>query len=685
MRFSLLTLGALVASVFAAPSAPHVRHEKRNFLPPGWQKHDRMPGHQVLPMRIALSQSNLEKADDFLMDVSHPDSPNFGKHWTAKQVAETFAPSQESVDAVTAWLENSGVAPERIGKSQSMGWLTFDATVVEAENLLKTKFYMHKHSQTGKPHVGCSEYSVPDYVQPHVDFITPTVHFDTKIPQANILPKRQFDETKLQERAPQPIPQAASSTAAAGVPVRSKAAVNVIHSPTNGFLPKQGPQIDIQSIITELQNCNQFIVPDCLRALYRFPPNFAANPKNSYGYVRLLYQAVAFTDFLASIVEYTPQAFLQRDLDLFFANFSRNQAQRTPTTDLIDGATVQTSQQSFGFNGESDLDLQYAMALVNPQPVTLYQVGDIVEGASFNNFLDAIDGSYCSFEGGDDPTQDAVYPDVLPNGYTGPENCGGFAATKVISTSYGYNEADLTAVYEQRQCNEYMKLGLQGTTFVFSSGDNGVAGNSGQCISANGTYNDGTSGRFNPAFPSTCPYVTAVGATQIVPGASVTQPEEACETVIFSGGGFSNVFPLPSYQSDAVKSWFANYPPPYTSAQFNNSQQTRGYPDISANGANYVVAVDGAFSLVYGTSASTPVVGAILTLINEARFAVGKGPIGFINPTLYANPEALNDITSGGNQGCGTPGFTSVQGWDPVTGLGTPNFPKLVARFLSLP
>lgn len=467
----------------------------------------------------------------------------------------------------------------------------------------------------------------------------------------------------LEKRAPPTL-----STAAAGVPVQTKAAVKEITSPNNGFHPKKGTDLNIQNIITELQNCNQFIVPDCLRALYLFPPNFAANPQNSYG-----------------IVEYTPEAYLQGDLNLFFSNYSTAQKQKTPTTDLIDGATVQTTQQSFQYNGESDLDLEYAMTLVNPQPVTLYQVGDLIEGASFNNFLDAIDGSYCTYEGGDDRTQDAVYPDPNPGGYTGPENCGGFGATKVISTSYGYNEADLTAAYEMRQCNEYMKLGLQGTTVLYSSGDFGVAGNGGQCIAPNGSYNDGTSGRFNPSFPSTCPYVTAVGATQIKPGASVTTPEEACETVIFSGGGFSNVFPLPSYQSATVQGFFANHPPPYTAAQYNNSQQTRGYPDISANGANYVVAIDGTFSLVYGTSASSPVVGSILTLVNEARLTIGKSSIGFINPTLYANPGILNDITSGGNQGCGTPGFTATTGWDPVTGLGTPNFPKLVAKFVSLP
>ena len=284
MLSSLWILGALVANVIAAPSAPHVQHEKRDFLPPGWERHEKIASHEVLPMRIALSQSNLDKADEYLMDVSHPESPNFGKHWSAKKVAETFAPSQESFDAVTVWLKNSGIAPERIKKSQSMGWLTLDVTVAEAENLLKTEYYLHRHSLTGKPHVGCSDYSIPDYVQPHVDFITPTVHFDTKIPQAKPLPKQAFDESKLQKRAPEPAPApAVSSTAAAGVPVQSHAAVNVIHSPTNGFLPKKGADINIQNIITELENCNQFIVPDCLRALYLFPPNVAANSKNSYG------------------------------------------------------------------------------------------------------------------------------------------------------------------------------------------------------------------------------------------------------------------------------------------------------------------------------------------------------------------------------------------------------------------
>ena len=122
-----------------------------------------------------------------------------------------------------------------------------------------------------------------------------------------------------------------------------------------------------------------------------------------------------------------------------------------PIFDSIDGGVLQTAVESFDYNGESDLDLEYAMTLVYPQNVTLYQVGDLVEGASFNNFLDAIDGSYCTYDGGDDPLYDAIYPDNSTGGYKKSENCGGFAAAKVISTSYSYNEADLTPAYEQRQ------------------------------------------------------------------------------------------------------------------------------------------------------------------------------------------------------------------------------------------
>lgn len=85
---------------------------------------------------------------------------------------------------------------------------------------------------------------------------------------------------------------------------------------------------------------------------------------------------------------------------MFQEQFSTKAAGSTrgaPAVDLIDGASVQTIEQSFDLNGESGLDLEYSMALVYPQTATLFQVGDLVESGSFNTFLDAIDGKIFFF------------------------------------------------------------------------------------------------------------------------------------------------------------------------------------------------------------------------------------------------------------------------------------------------
>jgi tripeptidyl-peptidase-1 len=71
-------------------------------------------------------------------------------------------------------------------------------------------------------------------------------------------------------------------------------------------------------------------------------------------------------------VEYTPQSYLQTDLNMFFANYSSPLVGKSPNLNPIDGGTLQTTDESFAFNGESDLDLEYAMTLVYPQQVRFY-------------------------------------------------------------------------------------------------------------------------------------------------------------------------------------------------------------------------------------------------------------------------------------------------------------------------
>ena len=549
----------------------------------------------------------------------------------------------------------------RVKISQGNTWITFNATAFEAENLLKTEYHLYEH-ETGHKHVACEEYYIPGHLTEHVDFVTPTVHFDRRIGG----PRAQVKEDSDLPAALQVLNRLASSKQKRD---GGLGGVGKMGSPEDASNPKQGA--DVKNALMTLANCDTMITPACLQALYNFSPGSKSATNNTMG-----------------VVEYTPQAFLQSDLNMWFSEFQPAQANMVPIVDLIDGAVVQETNQSFAFNGESALDLEFAMALINPQQVTVYQVGDLVEGGSFNNFLDAIDASYCTAEGGDstDPNVDGQYPDPKDGGFKGELQCGRFESTKVISTSYSENEADLGVKYQMRQCNEYMKLGLAGVSVLYSSGDFGVAGNGGQCIDAvTGAYNNGSSGIFNPSFPGTCPYVTSVGATQVLNGSTVHSPESASGKVIFSGGGFSNVFAMPDYQKTAMASYFAASPPAYGADRFNNSQTVRGYPDVSANGVNYVTAVNGKFSLAFGTSASCPTFASMLNLVNEERIAAGKSSVGFVNTALYANAGVMNDITSGTNPGCGTKGFEAVAGWDPVTGLGTPNYPAMLKMFMGLP
>ncbi|KAH9174179.1 hypothetical protein EDB89DRAFT_1849193, partial [Lactarius sanguifluus] len=72
-------------------------------------------------------------------------------------------------------------------------------------------------------------------------------------------------------------------------------------------------------------------------------------------------------------------------------------------------------------------------------------------------------------------------------------------------------------------------------------------------------------------------------------------------------------------------------------------------------------------------------VSGIISLLNDYRLSQGKRPLGFLNPWLYdGGLNGLNDIISGSNLGCNTNGFSAIVGWDPVTGLGTPDFLRLM-------
>lgn len=244
----------------------------------------------------------------------------------------------------------------------------------------------------------------------------------------------------------------------------------------------------------------------------------------------------------------------------------------------------------------------------------------------------------------------------------------------IQSVSYGNDEIQQTSGAYMESVNvQFQKLGAMGISILFAAGDQGVVGRSGKT----------SDGKYHPDFPAASPYVTAVGGTDLLTK-SVIGTEKAWSD---GGGGFSDEFAAPDYQKDAVSAYLtkldaAGKSPPATA--FNKAG--RGYPDIAALAGTqnpYCVAADRSFVGVGGTSAACPVTAGMFARINAERSASGKPPMGFLNPFLYQNPDAFNDVTHGSITGAtGVKGFAALEGWDAATGHGTPNFEKMLAAAL---
>ncbi|EIW57555.1 subtilisin-like protein [Trametes versicolor FP-101664 SS1] len=625
MLRTLVGLLASIATVAAAsPSlARRVLHERLDALPPRWSLHRRADPDVVLPLSIALRQGNIDNLDEHLLNLADPESPNYGQWWTPSQVVQAFQPSTETKEAVRAWLSADGIDLARVRMSKDHSYMLVNVSVAEAEQLLATKYYVYQH-EDGSEDIGCHHgYHLPEHVRDHVDLVTPTVHFEMiKLGAHGGKRKRSLSPAGKMRR------------------------------------PNGAPTHKTDESYLDAVDCDKAATIDCFRALYNFYPNLTETGKNSIG-----------------VVELADQTLNADDLTLFLQKFNPDAAGILPAFQPIDldSDTPDFNETDPDFISEPDLDFELVMGLISPQqPVQLFQVGG---SGSINFLLDAFDGGFCSFDGGDDPDIDGPL-DVT-------EDCGGTKPANVISVSFTGGE-DFPPFYMQRQCAEIGKLSMMGITFLFASGDNGVASNGDNlCLAANGTAVPGP-GAFLPNFPSTCPYVTAVGATQVDSGKSVHDPESA--TSLFgSGGGFSNVFPRPEFQKRQVAGYLKQLGNRVDPSLFNSSG--RGIPDVSANGLPTVAVIDANYTLTGGTSASTPIFAAILTAVNDARLAANKTPVGWINPAIYSHwfADAFHDITNGTNPGCGTDGFPALRGWDPVTGLGTPDFPTLVKRFLWLP
>jgi len=210
--------------------------------------------------------------------------------------------------------------------------------------------------------------------------------------------------------------------------------------------------------------------------------------------------------------------------------------------------------------------------------------------------------------------------------------------------------------------------------FFFAAGDSGAGG--GCSIS--------DENKFEPDYPASSPYVTAVGG---VHGGTAGKTPVGETVWTDGGGGFSNYSPRQSWQSTVVASYLSTDSKLPPSSRYNSSG--RAYPDISAQSVDFEVMRDGSEVAVDGTSCSSPTAGGIFALLNDLRLQNSMSPLGFANVLIYElaakYSDAFNDCTDGYNIGCTgsvTEGFYAAKGWDPASGNGSPNYSALAKYVL---
>ncbi|HYB01621.1 MAG TPA: S53 family peptidase [Ktedonobacteraceae bacterium] len=250
----------------------------------------------------------------------------------------------------------------------------------------------------------------------------------------------------------------------------------------------------------------------------------------------------------------------------------------------------------------------------------------------------------------------------------------------IISQSFGASEVTLNDSAGQQEIGQWdaffkQSTTQQGITFFASSGDNGAT----DYIDPNETQLSTTP---TTSFPPDDPWVTGTGGTTL----QRTKTDSSFTETVWnnsdgaSGGGLSDFFSTPSYQQSL----------PSPVQQVLNHR--RGVPDVAADAdpeTGLAVYSAGDWELGGGTSATAPFWAAIAAIANQ----MAGHSLGFLNPALYKLASSssytrdFHDITQGNNSvrvhHTLVPGYNAVPGWDPVTGLGSPDAENLIPDLIA--
>ncbi len=278
------------------------------------------------------------------------------------------------------------------------------------------------------------------------------------------------------------------------------------------------------------------------------------------------------------------------------------------------------------------------------------------------------DGEVC----GDIETVGGVAPGAQIAVYFGPNSERGFYDAlgtavhdttnnpTILSVSWGDSENSYATLTRELFDEALQVAAALGVTVCCSSGDLG-------------STNGATDGLQHVLFPASSPYALGCGGTNIVCSGDKIVQETAWDQIdassgthYQSGGGVSDLYPVPDWQNVAAAPVSAD-PDHHTG---------RGVPDVAGNAEGYQILVNGKYTVGGGTSAVAPLWAGLIARMNQA---LGIN-VGFLNPFLYREYKQLIQTTAIHQITQGTNGAYSAQaGWNACTGLGTPDGSKLAA------
>ncbi|EGC30880.1 hypothetical protein DICPUDRAFT_40793 [Dictyostelium purpureum] len=647
---------------------------------------------ETIQFKILLKQKNLNILEDKFWDISSPKSENYGKFLNEKEIDSIIAPNEEDIQDVLNWLVDNEI--EKNGITCYSDYIKVEASVKKASKLFNTKFSDYISTRTLNRRIRIDGPAwVPESISEKIHLILGLSDFieDHKKTKLNINRNLKDDSMLI---TPDVIRKYYGVSDEIGTNLSNIQSVGSQHSVySEGALEyfEQQYNLNPSRIITNnMENC----LPGGCDQL---EPNIDIQYLSSMGnnittlYYQLTYDEWVL-DWALNVQSFVPFP-LVSSLSYGFGEFD--------VCAVVPNNCSSLGIDSVGYINRTNIEFQ-KLGLRGMS--ILVSSGD--EGclgfysSSGNCPLDT--SNYCPLGGCKYTT--TFCPSItislsngsecfFPMGY-GNDTCFNL----FLNSNYSDSINNFIESNNDDQCT---------TTIDRDSRNNPHFYTSCSCDSLIPYYDeelelkiisfefDPEAGRlFDLEFPGSSPYITSVGATQIL---SMTEPEIVCSittgAIIVSGGGFSATQPQPSYQASAVSKYLENgastLPPSYS---FNPSN--RAVPDITLAGHSYSIAnsvnqssneCPCELSSVDGTSCSAPSAGGIFSLINDHLLNSNRSPLGFLNPLLYQaaieQPNVFNDITVGNIKCngvyCCEYGYSATPGYDCASGLGSINYQNL--------